>query len=317
MERAVEMKVQSVGIIGAGVIGSSWAAFYATKGFKVKVFDVDASLCQKGVRRAMDYIEFLRTRELISENAAKKAFSDMMTVENLDEAITDVQLVQESAAETYEVKHQLFKTMDAGTTPDVILASSSSGLLMTQIQRVTRHPERCLIAHPFNPPHLIPLVELVPGEKTSVHTISKMKRFFEVLGKIPVALNKEAPGHIANRLAAAMWREATDIVLKGIASVEDVDKALFAGPGLRYALMGQHLIYHLGGGEGGMAHFIEHLGPAFEQWWDSMATWTSLPPEAKNILIEGVREEIRGKNLAEMTQWRDEKLIKLLKIVQE
>ena len=317
MGHNVEMEVRSVGVIGAGVIGSSWAAFYATKGFKVKMYDVDPSLCQKGLRRATDYVEFLQTQDSISENAANQAISDITMVNNLDEAIKDIQLVQESALETYEVKHQLFKAMDAGTPPDVILASSSSGLLMTEIQKVTQHPERCLIAHPFNPPHLIPLVELVPGERTGNHTISKMKTFFEGLGKIPVVLKKEAPGHIANRLAAAMWREATDIVLKGIASVEDVDKALFAGPGLRYALMGQHLIYHLGGGEGGMEHFVDHLGPAFEQWWKTMATWTSLPPEAKDVLVNGIKDEMRGKSLAEMAQWRDEKLIKLLQVIQE
>jgi 3-hydroxyacyl-CoA dehydrogenase len=311
------MKIQSIGIVGTGVIGSSWAAFYASKGFKVKMCDVDPSLCQKGLRRAYGYVELLRTQGLISEKACKNAISDMTTVNELDEAIKDVQLVQESAAENYEVKHQLFKIIDAETPPDVIIASSSSGLLMTEIQKVTRYPKRCLVAHPFNPPHLIPLVELVPGEKTDDNTISKMKSFFEGLGKIPVVLKKEAPGHIANRLAAALWREATDIVLKGIASVEDVDKALFAGPGIRWALMGQHLIYHLGGGEGGIEYFIDHLGPAFEGWWKSMATWTSLPQEAKSILVEGVNEEMRGKNLTEVSQWRDEKLIKLLKVIYE
>jgi len=311
------MKIQSVGIVGTGVIGSSWAAFYASKGFKVKMYDVDPSLCQKGLRRASGHVELLRTQGLISEKACKNAISDMTTVNELDEAVKDVQLVQESAAETYEVKHHVFKIMDAETPPDVIIASSSSGLLMTEIQKATHHPERCLIAHPFNPPHLIPLVELVPGEQTDDHTISKMKNFFEDLGKIPVVLKKEAPGHIANRLAAALWREATDIVLKGIASVEDVDKALFAGPGIRWALMGQHLIYHLGGGEGGIEYFIDHLGPAFEGWWKSMATWTSLPQEAKSILVEGVKEEIKGKNLTEVTQWRDEKLVKLLNVINE
>ena len=311
------MKVQSVGIVGTGVIGSSWAAFYTSKGFRVKMYDIDPSFCQKGLSRAIEYVEVLREQGLLSENACKKAVSDMTVVNDLNEAIKDVQLVQESAAETYEVKHQIFKVMDAETPPDVILASSSSGLLMTEIQKVTQHPERCLIAHPFNPPHLIPLVELVPGEQTDDHTISKMKSFFQDLGKIPVVLKREAPGHIANRLAAALWREAIDIVLQGIASVEDVDKALFAGPGLRYAIMGQHLIYHLGGGEGGIEHFIDHLGPAFEGWWKSMATWTSLPPKTKNILAEGVKEELRGKSLTEMTQWRDDKLIKLLKAIYE
>ena len=309
------MDVQSIGVIGTGVIGSSWAAFYASRGFKVKMYDVDPSFCQKGHRRAMDHIGALRLGGLLSEKAAKKAISDMTTVNDFDEAVKDIQLVQESVAESYEIKQQVFKIMDAETPPDVILASSSSGLLMTEIQKVTRHPERCLIAHPFNPPHLIPLVELVPGERTEDHTICEMKRFFEGLGKVPVVLKKEAPGHIANRLAAALWREATDIVLKGIASVEDVDKALFAGPGIRWAFMGQHLIYHLGGGEGGMEHFIDHIGPAFEDWWKSMATWTSLPPEAKNILVGGVKEELRGKSLTEVTQWRDEKLIRLWKVI--
>ncbi|MBW2004441.1 MAG: 3-hydroxyacyl-CoA dehydrogenase family protein [Deltaproteobacteria bacterium] len=311
------MKIQSIAIVGTGVIGSSWAAFYASKGFKVKMYDIDPSLCQKGLRMAKDYLEVLRVRGLLPDKDYKKAIADTTVVNDLSEAIKDVQLVQESAAENYEVKHQVFKVMDAETSPDVILASSSSGLLMTEIQKATQHPERCLIAHPFNPPHLILLVELVPGEQTDDNTISKMKTFFEDLGKVPVVLKKEAPGHIANRLAAALWREATEIVLKGIASVEDVDKALFAGPGIRWAFMGQHLIYHLGGGEGGIEHFIDHLGPAFEQWWKSMDTWTSFPPEAKSILAEGVKEELRGKSLTEVTQWRDDKLIKLLKLIQE
>jgi len=311
------MKIKSVGIVGTGVIGSSWAAFYASKGFMVKMYDIDPSLCQKGLRMAKDSLEVLRVRGLLPDKDYKKAIADTTVVNDLTEAVKDVQLVQESAAENYEVKHQVFKVMDAETSPDVILASSSSGLLMTEIQKATQHPERCLIAHPFNPPHLILLVELVPGEQTDDNTISKMKTFFEDLGKVPVVLKKEAPGHIANRLAAALWREATDIVLKGIASVEDVDKALFAGPGIRWAFMGQHLIYHLGGGEDGIEHFIDHLGPAFEQWWKSMATWTSLPPEAKSILAEGVKEELRGRSLTEVTQWRDNTLIKLLKLIQE
>jgi len=311
------MKIKSVGIVGTGVIGSSWAAFYASKGFMVKMYDIDPSLCQKGLLMAKDSLEVLRVRGLLPDKDYKKAIADTTVVNDLTEAVKDVQLVQESAAENYEVKHQVFKVMDAETSPDVILASSSSGLLMTEIQKATQHPERCLIAHPFNPPHLILLVELVPGEQTDDNTISKMKTFFEDLGKVPVVLKKEAPGHIANRLAAALWREATDIVLKGIASVEDVDKALFAGPGIRWAFMGQHLIYHLGGGEDGIEHFIDHLGPAFEQWWKSMATWTSLPPEAKSILAEGVKEELRGRSLTEVTQWRDNTLIKLLKLIQE
>jgi 3-hydroxyacyl-CoA dehydrogenase len=159
-------------------------------------------------------------------------------------------------------------------------------------------------------------VELVPGKTTAEPTIRAMKTFYEGLGKIPVVLKKEAPGHLANRLAAALWREGIDIVMQGIASVEDVDKALCAGPGLRWAIMGQHLIYHLGGGEGGMSAFLKHFTPAFQSWWKDMAAWTELPPEAPSVLTEGVRAEMDGKSLVELTRWRDEKLIKLLKAIQ-
>ncbi|UCF90875.1 MAG: 3-hydroxyacyl-CoA dehydrogenase family protein [Desulfobacterales bacterium] len=311
------MRIASIGVIGTGVIGSSWAAFYAGKGFQVKMYDVDPEVCQKGFRRALGLMEVLCTRGFGSVKAAQRAVSNLTTVNTLDAAVQDVQLVQESVAENYEVKHQVFRAADARTAPDVILASSSSGLLMTEIQRVTRFPERCLVTHPFNPPHLVPLVELVPGERTDEQTIARMKAFFEGLGKIPVVLQKEAPGHVANRLAAALWREAIDIVLKGIASVEDVDKALFAGPGIRWAFMGQHLIYHLGGGEGGMQAFIDHFRPAIEGWWRSMATWTSLPPEAPSVLAEGVASEVGGRSFTEMNQWRDEKLIRLLKAIYE
>lgn len=309
--------IRRIGVVGAGVIGSSWAAFYASKGLEVKLYDIDPAFRRKGLRMTSENIEALREGGMLSAEAAEEARNKVTTSDDLNEAVADVQWVQESAAENYETKQKLFGALDEAASPDAVLASSSSGLLMTEIQKHARHPERCLIAHPFNPPHLIPLVELVPGAKTGPETVSAAKSFFERLGKVPVVLKKEAPGHIANRLAAALWREATDIVLRGVASVEDVDRALSAGLGLRYALMGQHLIYHLGGGEGGMAHFIEHLGPAFERWWRDMADWTSLPPHAKEALVRGVQEETGGKSPGEIAKWRDERLIKLLKIIQE
>jgi carnitine 3-dehydrogenase len=311
------MRIERIGIVGAGVIGSSWAAFYAAKGLRVKMTDLDPEICAEAYNKSLEYIAALSKGGLIDDTDAQQAVSNISIENQLEHTIEGVQLVQESVAENYEVKHQVFKAIDAKTSPDVILASSSSGLLMTAIQKATRHPQRCLIAHPFNPPHLIPLVELVPGQSTDRMIISKMKAFFESLGKVPVVLKKEAPGHIANRLAAALWREAVDIVLKDIASVEDVDKTICAGPGLRWALMGQHLIYHLGGGEGGMASFIDHLGPAFEVWWKNLADWTSLPAEAKDVLIKGLAEETGGRNLQELNQWRDAKLIKLLKTIYE
>ena len=309
------MQVDSIAIIGTGVIGSSWAAFYAAKGFQVKMWDVDAAVRQKGHQQTVEIIRLLQAQGILSADETDKSISRIVMAGELEQAVENVQLVQESVAENYEVKQQVFKALDACTEANVILASSSSGLLMTEIQKVTRHPGRCLITHPFNPSHLIPLVELVPGEATEEGTISKMRRFYEDLGKVPVVLKKAVPGHIANRLAMALWREAVDLVVQGIASVEDVDKAVSAGPGLRWAVMGPHMIYHLGGGEGGMDHFIDHFGPAVKTWWESMATWTTLPTETKSVLIEGLKEEMGDRSLADVTRWRDEKLTKILEVL--
>jgi len=311
------MKIESIAIIGTGVIGSSWAAFYAAKGIGVKMFDVDADLCLKGQRHAVDTIRQLETQGIIAADNVEAAVSRIEAAAGLEQAVEDVQLVQESVAENYDVKKQVFKALDAHTAADTILASSSSGLLMTEIQQVTRHPGRCLIAHPFNPPHLIPLVELVPGDGTDEQTIATMKRFYEALGKVPVVVKKPVPGHIANRLAMALWREAVDLVVQGIASVEDVDKAVSAGPGLRWAVMGPHMIYNLGGGDGGMDHFIDHFGPAVKPWWESMASWTTLPPQTKALLIDGLKAEMGDRSLSDMNRLRDEKLIKMLKILYE
>lgn len=309
------MKVESIAIVGTGVIGSSWAAFYAAKGIQVKMWDVDSGLCQKGYQRAVSIIRQLQNEGILSIDDADDSIARTFAAAELEQAVEDVQLVQESVAENYEIKQQVFKALDSYTKPDTILASSSSGLLMTPIQQVTNHPGRCLIAHPFNPPHLIPLVELVPGDDTDEQAISNMKVFYDELGKVPVVLKKAVPGHIANRLALALWREAVDLVTQGVASVEDVDKAVSAGPGLRWAVMGPHMIYHLGGGEGGMDHFIDHFAPAVKVWWESLADWTTLPPEAKTLLVDGLKEELGDRTISDMNRLRDEKLIKMLKIL--
>ena len=195
------------------------------------------------------------------------------------------------SSERYDVKKTSSGRSIRLAAPDAILASSSSGLLISELQTVMEHPGRSLIAHPFNPPHLMPLVELVPGKQTAPAVLAEAKKLFESLGKVPVVLNKEVPGHIANRLQAAVWREAIDLVLKGVASVADVDKALAAGPGIRWALLGPHMIFHLGGGPGGMKYFIDHVGVSFDKLWTDMATWTSLPADTTDALVSGVQEE--------------------------
>ena len=309
--------VKKIGIVGAGTIGASWATFYITKGFSINLQDINEGLLKKGYNRIRSNVEFLAQKKIINKNENVKLILSRINkmTTDVEEAVKDADFVQESAFENYETKKEIFKKMDSACSENVILASSSSGLLMTEIQKATSRPERCIIAHPFNPPHLIPLVEIVPGKQTSNKTISFAYEFYKRLGKVPVILKKEVPGYIANRLSAALWREAIDLVYNGVATVEDVDKALYAGPGLRYALMGPHMIYHLGGGEGGIEHFIEHLGPAFESWWRTMDNWTSIPYFAAKKVIEGTKDEMKGRTTEEIVRWRDDKLIELLKII--
>ena len=310
----MNVDVSTVGIAGSGTVGASWAAFYAGKGMGVRLFDEVAENRDSGLEKARQYLGDLERFGLLGDGEAGEAASRLTPVERLEE-LAESDFVHEAASERYEVKTELFTRLDRLVDPGVILASSSSGLLMTEIQRDMDHPERALIAHPFNPPHLIPLVELVRGEKTSEDTVRWMHAFFSGLGKMPVVLQKEIPGHIANRLAAALWREALDLVAQGVASVEDVDRALCAGPGLRWALMGQHMIYHLGGGEGGYEHFIDHIGKSWSAVWADMADWKEIPEETRDAAIAGMEEAMAGRNSQELAAWRDEKLAVLVKAI--
>ncbi len=306
-------KFPKIGILGTGTIGSGWAAFYASRGMEVKLFDINPENLDKGLKKTRQYLNDLLKFDLADQRLVKEGQKKVQAVDCIVALAEDVGLVHESVFENYDVKKAVLAQIDKLTSPATIIASSSSGLLMTEIQKVMNFPQRTLIVHPFNPPHLIPLVELVPGKQTDPEIIKMMYDFYQELGKVPVVLKREVPGHIANRLAVALWREAIELVATGVASVEDVDKALYAGPGIRWALMGQHLIYHLGGGEGGYEYFIEHIGKEFEKY--KMASWTKIPEEAKKAIISGVKEALGGRSLDELIQWRDEKLVELLKVI--
>ncbi|MGZ3570267.1 MAG: 3-hydroxyacyl-CoA dehydrogenase family protein [Thermodesulfobacteriota bacterium] len=310
-------EIKRIGILGTGTIGASWATFFSSKGIPVKMYDVDTSILERGVRKAKENLGTLVEYGMLDKAKLRAATENVLLADDLREMVEDADYVQESVLEDYDVKKKIFHELDLLAPENVILASSSSGLLMSEIQSVTEKPQRCLIAHPFNPPHLVPLVELVPGRQTDLELVQFVKGFFEGLGKIPVLLKKEAPGHIANRLAAALWRESIEIVTRGIASVEDVDKALYAGPGIRWALMGQHLIYHLGGGEGGYEYFIDHIGKAFGTLWEDMPTWTEISDESKKTLVEGIKDAVGDKSLTDLAQWRDKKIVDLVKVIYE
>lgn len=310
---ARQRAIRRVAIVGAGTIGSSWAAFFASRGLDVRLYDANTAGARRGMSLARGYLRSMATHGIIPARNLPAARARITRCAALPEAVDGVQLVQESILEDYTAKQALFSELDRLAPAGVILASSSSGLLMSRIQAATRHPGRCVIAHPFNPPHLMPLVEIVPGRKTSRATVTRARDFYDSLGKVPVVLSKEVPGHIANRFQAAIWREAIDLVLQGVASVEDVDKALWAGPGPRWAFMGQHLTFHLGGGDAGYAGFIKHLHPTFASCWRDMAAWKAIPKGAETRLLRGMKKVIQGRTMAELRRWRDRKAARVVR----
>ena len=307
-------QIEKVAVIGAGTIGASWAALFAANGCRVNLQDIEEKCLEQALKTVTTYLDCLAKGGMLNGDP-EYSINRILPTTDLAWAVKEVEFVQESVSERYEVKKEVFALIDSVCPEHVILASSSSGLSITEIQKVVKKPQRCLIAHPFNPPHLMPLVELVPGKRTSRETVERAYRFYAGMGKTPLRVKKEVPGHIANRLCAALWREAIDLVDQGVASVKDVDLAVCAGPGLRWALMGPHLIYHLGGGSGGIEEFIEHLGPAYESWWRSMSSWTSIPHGAVEKVVEGVKEEVGSKNMEELCRERDEKLLSILKVL--
>jgi carnitine 3-dehydrogenase len=226
-------------------------------------------------------------------------------------AVHRAQFIQENGPEREELKRALLKTLDQAAPPDAIIASSSSGLLMSRLQEVCARPERCVIGHPFNPPHLIPLVEVVGGARTSQAAIDRAMGFYAAIGKRPIHIRKEVKGHVANRLQAALWREAVHLVADGVASVADVDAAIASGPGLRWAQMGPHLTFHLAGGRGGIEHFLSQFAGPIQGWWQDLGT-PALSPDVQRKLVEGVAAEAAGRSIAELEARRDEHLISLL-----
>jgi len=309
--------IEEVACIGAGVIGHSWATLFALKGYRVKIQDLNREILEEALQGIKRNLEFMEEHGLAPRGGVGEAMARVEAATSIGEAVKDADYIQESVVERYDVKKDVFKRIDENAKPEAIIASSTSTLLISEIQKAVSRPERCLTAHPFNPPHLIPLVELVPGRETAPETVKATEEFMKGLGKTPVILKKEVYGHIANRLAWALWREALDLVGKGVASVEDVDKALVMGPAIRWLFMGPHLTYHLGGGKGGIEYFIEHLGEAFETCLRTMDTWTSLPYSAAKKVIEGVEELriVEEKSPEELARWRDGRLVDVLKLL--
>jgi 3-hydroxypropionate dehydrogenase (NADP+) len=272
-------------------------------------------MLSSAIERIRASLGFLAEKGLITGRDLEAALDRIKVTSGMSECVRGVDYVQESAFESYEVKKKIFSEVDK-INDSAIIATSSSGLLMTEIQKATRKPERCIVAHPWNPPLLLRLVELVPGEKTSQETVQATYDLMERLDKTPVVVKKEVPGFIGNRIQAALWREALSLVDNGVASVEDVDRAVRAGPGARWAIMGPFLTLHLGGGPGGLRYHIDTIQHGFNEYWKTMEDWKLMPYHAAKKAIEGVEQlpMVKEKTLQELIRWRDNKLVEILKI---
>ena len=303
-------EVRQVAVLGAGTIGASWVAWFLSRGLSVRVWDPRPE-AEAYIRTYVAAAWPAVSRLGMTDDASPDAWRFCATPE---EAVADADFIQENAPERMPIKRELYQRIDGALRADAILASSTSGLIMSEMQAGFQSAPRFAVGHPFNPPHLIPLVEVVAGKETAPETVAWCLDFYRHIGKRPIHIRKEAAGHLANRLQAALWREAVSAVVTGLASVEDVDTAISAGPGLRWAAMGPHMTFHLGGGEGGMAHMLAQFKPAFETWWSTMTT-PELSQANCQALIDGVMQQAQGRSLAELAAERDAVLLPLLELV--
>mgnify|MGYP006140333531 CR=1 FL=1 len=304
--------VSSVAIIGAGTIGSSWAAHFLAQGLKVRCWDpIDgyAENVTAFVARAWP----LMTELGLVEGAA---LDNLSCHDRIADALEGVQFVQESGPENADIKANLMAEIDRDTAPDVVISSSSTALPVSEYQHKAAHPGRIVLGHPFNPPHLMPVVEVGGGKQTETWAVDQAMEFYAAVGKTPIRLKAEIPGHLVNRLQAALYQEAVHLVAEGYATVEDIDKAITGGPGLRWAFMGPHMTYHLGGGDGGIARYLDILGPSQERRWEALGK-PELTDAVKQKIIDGIDAEARGRSIGQLTEERDATLLKLLKVLRE
>lgn len=299
---------KTVGVVGGGLIGMSWASLFLAQGCDVIVIDPDPD--------AADRLKaFLPTAwaNLTALGLTSSDTAPTPTVTDDIAALRHVDFVQENGPERLDAKQAIIAALEKVIRPEVIIASSTSSLCASDMQAGARAPERILVAHPMNPPHLVPMVELVAGRDTSEEAVKGAERFYAQMQRVCIRVKREVPGHLANRLTSALFREAVHLVAEGIADVEDVDKAIAYGPGLRWALMGPHLTYHMGGGQGGYRGYLDHLGPTQEERWKSLGHPT-LSEAVKAALIAGVEEELAHLDEATLIERRDAALVEILKL---
>lgn len=312
--------IKNVACVGAGVIGYSWALYFSLKKLNVTVYDISDEALNLAKFRIHESLKSLIDNNVVSNDESKEIEDRISYTTSMETAVKNAEFIVESGPENYDIKRQMVSDMEKYTSNDTIIASSTSGLLITEIAKNAKHPERFIGAHPYNPPHLIPLVEITKGEKTTDEVVDLAKEFYISIGKEPVVLQKEALGFICNRIQMALYREVCDLVMRGVCTIEDADKAVTYGPGLRWGIMGPSLVFELGGGEHGISGILKHLGPSINMWLNDMADFKELPMEFGEIAQKGVNEEIKnreesiGNDNKSLMEYRDKMLIEMLKL---
>ena len=307
---------RKVAVIGAGDIGIGWAALCASAGWPVAIFDLNPGTME----RASIEVE-RRTRALVAldrapESIVERGLSELVRANFFSEAVRDADWVIEAIQEDVVAKQKLLAAIEQAVGGDVLISSSSSGLMPTEIFGRCRRLDRCLVTHPLNPPELIPLVEIVPETRTSAASITRAVEYLRALGRFPIVLKKAIPGYVVGRVASAVWRECIDLVLQGVVSVDDLDRAVSLGPGIGWAAAGPHLTYHLASGEGGIRIFVQRLLASFESWWRQLAHWAQLEPDQQRGLIQSIEKSYKGK-IEFLREARDRRLSAILKALEQ
>ncbi len=307
---------RKVTVIGAGDIGVGWAALCASAGWPVAIFD----LSPQTMERASIDVE-RRTRALVAlgrapDSIVEQGLRELQHATFFSEAIQDADWVIEAIQEDVGAKQKLFVAIEEVVSPEALISSSSSGLPPSEIFGRMRRLDRCLVTHPLNPPELIPLVEVVPEARTSPASITRAVDYLRTLGRFPIVLKKAIPGYVVGRVSAAVWRECIDLVLRGIISVDDLDRAVSLGPAIGWAAAGPHLTYHLAAGEGGIRYFTQQLLASFESWWQQLAHWAQLDPEQQRVLIQSIEKAYKGK-VEFLREARDRRLSAILKALEQ
>ena len=306
--------IKNVACVGSGLIGQGWATLFAAAGYAVTMQDLSEDKLKSAAEQVDLNLRLLEDNGRLYHETAAGAYKHIQTTRSLAAAVTGADFVLESVPDNYTDKKTVFKEMDALAPGHTILASSSSGLLMSEIQTVVTRPERCVLVHPFLPVHLLPLVEVVGGDRTAAQTVDIACRLMEDIGKTPVRLKKEVSGYIVNRLQAAILREAVDLVANGVASAEEVDRAFCTGMGMRDPFIGPLLRAHLAGN--GIESFVEHYAESYRLRWESMAAWNTISSSVRETLIDSVNEMpiVRENSLEKIKDWRDRMLLEILKL---